>query len=71
MSQEPLTSPCISICQIDPISGECSGCYRTRSEIASWRSMSRDEQSQLLATLRDRRAEKTGLTRRKTRRQNR
>lgn len=68
MSQEKLASPCISICQINPVSGECTGCYRTRAEIASWRTMSADEQAGLLAQLRDRRAKTTGVRRRKTRR---
>jgi len=69
MVQDKLASPCISICQIDPLSGNCTGCYRTRHEIAKWPSMSGDEQANLLALLRERRAEKTGVTRRKTRRQ--
>ena len=68
MSDQKMTSPCISICQIHPTTGECSGCYRTRSEIASWRAMSGQEQAALLSELAKRREAQTGLKRRQTRR---
>ena len=29
-------SPCISVCQMNPANGLCSGCYRTVEEIAGW-----------------------------------
>ncbi len=63
-----LLSPCISICQIDPKSGNCLGCYRSRQEIARWPAMSTDEQAELLQVLKQRRAQKTGLHPRHTRR---
>ena len=63
-----LPSPCISVCQLDPVSGQCLGCYRTSAEIAAWRSMSAEAQGELLEALRQRRAEATGVTRRPTRR---
>ena len=63
-----LLSPCISICQIDPETGNCLGCYRSRQEIARWPGMSKDEQAKLLHALKRRRAEKTGLHPRQTRR---
>jgi len=68
MTNAPLPSPCISICQIDPISGNCLGCYRTREEIARWSRMSHDEQQSLISSLQDRRAQVTGRSRRKPRR---
>ena len=68
MEREKLVSPCISICQIDPVSGNCSGCYRTRNEIARWRAMDYDEQAALLRELSQRRQALTGITRRKNRR---
>ena len=61
-----LPSPCISICQIDPATGNCLGCYRSRREIARWPAMSTDEQADLLQALKQRRAEKTGLHPRQT-----
>ena len=70
MSSSQLASPCISICQIDPQTGNCAGCYRTRKEIALWSSMSFDEQKQLLDDLGERRAKITGVRRRETRRRN-
>ena len=71
MSSTQLASPCISICQIDPHSGECTGCYRTRKEIARWSSMSFEEQKELLDDLGERRARITGVRRRETRRRSR
>ncbi|MDA7634409.1 DUF1289 domain-containing protein [Alphaproteobacteria bacterium] len=68
MTMDQLPSPCISICQIDPASELCTGCYRTRSEIASWRSMTTDEQRTLISTLHDRQTEITGISRRTRRR---
>ena len=56
-----LPSPCISICQIDPETGNCLGCYRNRQEIARWPSMEPNEQAQLLQALKERRADKIGL----------
>ncbi|HJW53337.1 MAG TPA: DUF1289 domain-containing protein [Burkholderiaceae bacterium] len=31
-----VASPCVSICQMDPATGLCSGCLRTIDEIAGW-----------------------------------
>jgi predicted Fe-S protein YdhL (DUF1289 family) len=33
---EPVASPCISVCRIDQSSGLCVGCLRTLDEIAGW-----------------------------------
>ena len=63
-----LPSPCISVCQLDPVSGQCLGCYRTSAEIAAWRSMGAEALRELLDALRERRAEATGVARRPTRR---
>ena len=63
-----LPSPCISICQIDPVSQNCIGCYRTRQEIARWPAMTADEQQLLLQQLKQRRAEKTGIQARSSKR---
>ena len=64
-----LPSPCISVCQMDPLNGVCLGCYRTRGEIASWRSMDEADQLKLLDILSERRAVATGAKRRRPRRQ--
>lgn len=39
-------SPCISVCQMDPATKQCKGCYRTVEEIAAW---SRLDDTQRLA----------------------
>ena len=31
-----LSSPCISVCRMNAVSGLCEGCFRTRDEIAAW-----------------------------------
>ena len=36
-------SPCISVCRIDAVSGQCEGCYRTLDEIACWSRASEEE----------------------------
>ena len=64
-----LPSPCVSVCQMDPSDGVCLGCYRTRGEIASWRSMDEADQQKLLDILSERRALATGVKRRRPRRQ--
>jgi len=32
----PVTSPCLSVCVMDPASGLCQGCLRSLDEIADW-----------------------------------
>ncbi|SAL58744.1 hypothetical protein AWB71_03214 [Caballeronia peredens] len=39
MTQEPVGSPCTNVCKLDPDSGLCRGCYRSREEIKTFRSM--------------------------------
>jgi predicted Fe-S protein YdhL (DUF1289 family) len=53
---------------MDPQDGVCLGCYRTRAEIAVWRSMDQDDQLELLEILKDRRAKAIGVRRRPSRR---
>jgi uncharacterized protein len=36
---QPVPSPCIDICRMDPVSGLCEGCKRTLDEIARWSGM--------------------------------
>ncbi|MAM39285.1 MAG: DUF1289 domain-containing protein [Erythrobacter sp.] len=33
---EPVASPCINICRLDPAGEWCTGCGRSLSEIAAW-----------------------------------
>lgn len=32
----PVPSPCINICQMNPKTGWCDGCFRTIDEIVQW-----------------------------------
>jgi len=34
--ESSVPSPCVSICNMDPATGLCSGCLRTIDEIAGW-----------------------------------
>ena len=62
-----LSSPCISVCQMDFADEFCIGCYRTRGEIASWLTMDEAEQLYLLEILSKRRAVATDVRRRSRR----
>jgi uncharacterized protein len=60
-----IETPCIKICVVEPETGFCIGCGRTRMEIADWLSMSPMERHSLVLALPERVAT---LTQRKTRR---
>ena len=53
MPQSPpdIESPCVKICVIDEESGLCTGCNRTRREIASWSSISNAERRKIMSEL--------------------
>jgi hypothetical protein len=65
MSLPAIETPCIKICVVDPETGFCIGCGRTRDEIGNWLAISAAERSRIMAGLPDRVAT---LTLRKTRR---
>ncbi|HHC29516.1 MAG TPA: DUF1289 domain-containing protein [Rhodobacterales bacterium] len=72
MSDAPLT-PCVQICVIHSETGLCTGCLRTRDEIAGWSRMSNEERAALMDTLparagqlRQRRGGRAGRLRRLT-----
>jgi uncharacterized protein len=47
----PISTPCINVCVIDPLSALCVGCGRTANEIAAWMTMSEAERLALMAGL--------------------
>lgn len=49
-------SPCISVCQMDPLTGFCVGCTRTIDEIRDWIISTPDERNAILAKIAERRA---------------
>lgn len=55
-NQEPVVSPCVSVCQLDPRTGLCLGCLRSLEEISAWSRISRPEQRQILVAVAARRA---------------
>jgi uncharacterized protein len=48
-----ISSPCIHVCKLDD-SNVCTGCRRTRDEIARWLVMTEDERAQIMSALRKR-----------------
>ncbi|WP_142848839.1 DUF1289 domain-containing protein [Telmatospirillum sp. J64-1] len=53
-----IESPCINICRIDPDTGLCKGCLRSRAEIKAWRDASDDDRRAILARIEERRRQK-------------
>jgi len=51
MSESPVPSPCINICQVDAERGWCTGCLRTLEEIANWAQSSDAAKRTVLARL--------------------
>jgi predicted Fe-S protein YdhL (DUF1289 family) len=49
-------TPCIKVCQMDPVRGLCIGCCRTLDEIAHWGAMTDFERERVLFSLPERRA---------------
>lgn len=43
-----IASPCINLCQMDPASGLCRGCFRTLDEIARWTRIDDAERATLI-----------------------
>jgi uncharacterized protein len=50
-AQQPVGSPCIDVCRMNPQTGYCEGCLRTRDEIRTWRTMTDHEKQELLDRL--------------------
>ena len=50
-------SPCVEICQLDPVSGMCLGCFRTMDEIASWIDLTDIEKQNVLLSAQKRKSE--------------
>lgn len=51
-----MKTPCIKVCQMDPVRGVCIGCCRTLDEIARWGGMTDFERERVLAALPERKA---------------
>jgi uncharacterized protein len=53
---EPVPSPCMSVCRMDPLSGFCEGCLRTLDEIAAWSTLDDAAKRQVWHLIRQRAA---------------
>ncbi len=60
-----IETPCVKVCVVDPDSGFCIGCGRTRNEIGSWLGLTPSGRREVMAELPERVA---SLTLRKRRR---
>ena len=49
-----ISSPCIRVCILDPDTGLCEGCGRTREEIAAWYRLSEEERLAIMRGLEER-----------------
>ena len=50
-----MNSPCVKVCQMDPVRGVCIGCCRTLDEIGRWSRMTDAERNAVMAGLAERR----------------
>ncbi|EKS66443.1 MULTISPECIES: DUF1289 domain-containing protein [Caballeronia] len=57
-AQEPIGSPCTDVCKLDQETGLCLGCFRSREEIKTFRSMDDAAKLDLFDELLKRRAAK-------------
>ena len=48
------SSPCIRVCVLDPVTGLCEGCGRTREEIGRWYRLTEEERIAIMDTLPER-----------------
>ena len=46
-----MKTPCINVCQMDPVRGVCIGCCRTLDEIGRWAGMSDRDRDAVLAEI--------------------
>ena len=46
-----VSTPCINLCVLDPLSTLCIGCGRTAAEITAWSTMSEPERIAIMAEL--------------------
>jgi len=54
-ADEPVASPCISVCRMDASTGLCVGCLRTLDEIATWGALDDEARRAVLQTIARRR----------------
>jgi uncharacterized protein len=60
-----IETPCVKLCVVDPVSGYCIGCGRTRMEVAGWLDYSAQERRDVMAGLEGRKRTLTASHRRR------
>ncbi len=55
-----IKSPCIDVCRMSEDRTVCSGCHRSLSEIANWRSLTDAEKLHVIAAAQERRVTSEG-----------
>jgi uncharacterized protein len=65
MIERDIETPCIKVCVVDPETGFCIGCGRTRGEIGAWLALSPAERHEIVAGLPERMATLTQRHRRR------
>ncbi len=53
-SANPVSTPCVKICVVDPVSALCIGCGRSVAEISLWRETSEAQRQKIMAELPER-----------------
>ena len=51
----PVSTPCIQICVLNPVTSICEGCGRTLDEIAQWSCLGEAERQRIMSELERRR----------------
>jgi predicted Fe-S protein YdhL (DUF1289 family) len=57
---QDVPSPCVNVCQMNPFTGLCRGCFRSLDEIAGWLDFSNSEKTDILKRLAERKSGRTG-----------
>ncbi len=47
-----ISTPCVKVCKIEPVSGVCIGCRRTLEEIGAWSRLSEPQRLEIMRSLR-------------------
>ena len=55
--RDEIESPCVKICVIHRDTGLCTGCLRTRDEIAVWSGLTTDQRRAIMSDLQNRAGE--------------
>jgi uncharacterized protein len=50
-ARRAIASPCINVCTLDVVRNQCTGCLRTRDEIAGWLSYTHEEREHIMQSL--------------------